>query len=80
MCVDTAGRLYVATNLGIQICDQAGRVNCIVPLPAGAVTAVSLGDRNTLFARSGDKVFRRKVQAEGVDSTQAPIKPAAPRL
>jgi gluconolactonase len=82
MCVDTAGRLYVATNLGLQICDQAGRVNCILPLPGGAATEVSFGgsDGTTLFARAGEKVFRRKVQAKGVDSTQPPIKPAAPRL
>ena len=26
--VDRDGRLYVATRLGIQVCDQAGRVNC----------------------------------------------------
>ena len=31
MEVDSAGRLYVATRLGIQVCDQAGRVNCILP-------------------------------------------------
>jgi gluconolactonase len=35
MKVDTAGRLYVATRLGIQVADQAGRVNIILPLPSG---------------------------------------------
>src|SRR5208282_343442 len=29
--VDRAGRLYVATKMGVQVCDQAGRVNCIIP-------------------------------------------------
>jgi sugar lactone lactonase YvrE/enterochelin esterase-like enzyme len=29
--VDTDGRLYVATAMGIQVCDQAGRVQCIIP-------------------------------------------------
>ncbi|MDZ4287201.1 MAG: alpha/beta hydrolase-fold protein [Prosthecobacter sp.] len=33
LCVDTEGRLYVATSLGIQVCDQAGRVNFIIPTP-----------------------------------------------
>ncbi|MFZ4767353.1 MAG: alpha/beta hydrolase-fold protein, partial [Roseimicrobium sp.] len=33
LCVDTEGRLYVATVLGIQVCDQAGRVNFIIPTP-----------------------------------------------
>ena len=27
------GRLYVATRMGIQACEQAGRVNCILPTP-----------------------------------------------
>ena len=27
MCVDTNGTLYVATALGVQFCDQAGRVD-----------------------------------------------------
>ncbi len=34
MAVDTMGRLYVATRLGIQVCDQAGRVNSIIDKPA----------------------------------------------
>src|SRR5581483_2657685 len=29
MRVDRDGRLYVATRMGIQVCDQAGRVQCI---------------------------------------------------
>jgi sugar lactone lactonase YvrE len=82
MCVDKDGRLYVATRMGVQICDQAGRVNCILPVPGGAVSGVRLGgpERNTLYALSGEKVYRRKVKAQGVDSTQPPMKPAAPQL
>ena len=33
---DTAGRVYVTSRLGIQILDQLGRVNAIIPLPIGA--------------------------------------------
>ncbi len=33
--VDDAGRLYVATRMGLQVCDQAGRVNVILPTPNG---------------------------------------------
>ena len=33
MRVDSDGRLYVATRLGLQIGDQAGRVNCMIPTP-----------------------------------------------
>jgi hypothetical protein len=33
MTVDAEGYLYVATSYGIQICDQAGRVNAIIAKP-----------------------------------------------
>jgi len=82
MEVDSAGRLYVATRLGLQICDQAGRVNVIVPTPNGRSSNVVLGgaDRDTLFVTAGDKVFKRKVKAKAAPSYEAPLKPAAPRL
>lgn len=82
MCVDRDGRLYVSTNLGIQVCDQAGRVNCILPLPSGAVTSVTFGGANsdTLFATSGGTVYQRKLAIKGTHAWEAPNKPAAPRL
>lgn len=82
MCVDRDGRLYVATNLGIQVCDQAGRVNCILPLPTGAVTSVTFGGANsdTLYATSGGGIFQRKLAIKGTHAWEAPNKPAAPRL
>ncbi len=82
MCVDRDGRLYVATRLGVQICDQAGRVNCILPVPGGRVDRVGFAGPNLdiLYATSGEKTFRRKLKVQGVDSTQPPIKPASPRL
>ena len=36
----------VATKLGIQVCDQAGRVNCIIPTPNGKVSNFSFGGEN----------------------------------
>ncbi|MDB6172095.1 MAG: gluconolactonase [Chthoniobacteraceae bacterium] len=82
MEVDRDGRLYVATRLGIQVCDQAGRVNCIIPTPNGKVASLSFGgcDFDTLFATCGDKVFKRKLKVKGALSFLPPIKPAAPRL
>ena len=35
---DTAGYLYVATRMGVQLCDHNGRVRAILPLPSGEVT------------------------------------------
>jgi len=82
MEVDSAGRLYVATKMGLQVCDQAGRVNCIIPTPNGRASNVVLGGANgdTLFVTAGDKVYKRKVKAKAAPSYAAPIKPPAPRL
>jgi sugar lactone lactonase YvrE/enterochelin esterase-like enzyme len=82
MEVDNAGRLYVATRLGLQVCDQAGRVNCIIPTPNGRCSNVVLGgaDGDTLFVTAGDKVYKRKVKPKAAPSFAAPIKPAAPHL
>jgi gluconolactonase len=82
MCVDRDGRLYVATAMGIQVCDQAGRVNCIIPVPGGAATSVVLGgaDFDTLFVASGGKIYKRKVKTKGAPSFLPPVKPAPPRL
>jgi len=80
--VDSDGRLYVATRLGIQVCDQAGRVNCIIQTPNGRVSNVSFGGANfdTLFATCGDKVYKRKLKVKGANAWAAPLKPAPPRL
>lgn len=83
MMVDTLGRLYVATRLGVQVCDQAGRVQGIIHKPQEAWLAnVCFGGPNfdQLFAACGDKVFKRKTRGRGVLSFEAPVKPPAPRL
>lgn len=83
MTVDTEGRLYVTTDLGVQICDQAGRVNSIIPKPQrGAFPNIVFGGPNLdeLYATCGDKVYKRKTKAKGVLSSQGPIKPPTPRL
>ncbi|WP_422923012.1 SMP-30/gluconolactonase/LRE family protein [Singulisphaera sp. PoT] len=82
MRVDRDGRLYVATRMGIQVCDQAGRVNCIIPTPNGKIASLGFGgkDFDILFATCGDRVYKRKVKVKGANAFEAPIKPAAPRL
>lgn len=82
MRVDGDGRLYVTTRMGIQVCDQAGRVNAIIPTPNGRVSNVSFGGENfdTLFATCGDKVYKRKLKVKGANAWDMPNKPAAPRL
>jgi sugar lactone lactonase YvrE len=80
--VDRDGRLWVATRLGLQVCDQAGRVNCIIPTPNGRIANLSFGGENfdTLFATCGDRVYKRKVKVKGANAFQEPIKPRPPQL
>jgi sugar lactone lactonase YvrE len=80
--VDRDGRLYVATNLGIQICDQAGKVQCIIPTPNGRVSNFTFGGErfDTLYATCGDRVYKRKLKVIGANAWDNPNKPATPRL
>ncbi|MGE5191940.1 MAG: SMP-30/gluconolactonase/LRE family protein [Deltaproteobacteria bacterium] len=82
MRVDRDGRLYVATRLGLQICDQAGRVNCIIPTPNAKISNLCFGGENfdTIYATCGDRVYSRKVKVQGAQGWQPPHKPAPPRL
>ena len=79
---DAEGRLYVATRVGVQVCDQAGRVLVVVPTPNGKCSNLAFGGpgRDTLFVTAGDKVYRRKLKTKGVDPAAAPVKPEKPRL
>ncbi len=82
MRVDRDGRLYVTSKLGVQVCDQAGRVNAIIPTPNGRLSNLSFGGENldTLYATCGDKVYKRKLKVKGANAWDKPNKPAAPRL
>jgi gluconolactonase len=83
MTCDRDGRLYVATALGIQMCDQPGRVNAIINKPqAGPLSNVVFGgpELDILYATCGDKVFKRRVKVRGVRSYLESVKPPKPRL
>jgi sugar lactone lactonase YvrE len=80
--VDRNGWIYVATRLGIQVCDQAGRVNLIIPTPNGRCTNLAFGGPkfDTLYATCNDKVYRRKLNTTGANAWDVPNKPKPPRL
>ncbi|WP_254508460.1 SMP-30/gluconolactonase/LRE family protein [Anatilimnocola floriformis] len=82
MRCDQNGRLWVATNLGLQVCDQAGRVNCIIPTPNGKCSNLTFAGPkfDTVLATCGDKVYSRKVKVTGANAWQPPMKPAGPKL
>ncbi len=79
--VDTLGNIWVATNMGIQICDSAGRPRAIIPTPNGRVANFCFGGPNfdTLYATCRDKVYKRKVKAIGYNAWSDPIQPSQPK-
>ena len=79
---DSEGRVYVATKAGIQILDQTGRVNAILPTPNGNASNVAFGGANfdVLYVTANDKVYKRKLKTTGANNWARPFKPAAPKL
>ena len=82
MTFDETGHLYITSKLGIQICDQAGRVVGIIRNPPGAGPSnLVFGgpDLKTLYATAGDKVFKRQLRRKGVFPWQ-PVRLPRPQL
>lgn len=83
MAVDTDGRLYVASEMGVQVCDQAGRVNSIISKPQrAAVTDVAFGGEGftQLCVNCDGKIYQRKTKVQGVLSCLESVKPPPPHL
>jgi sugar lactone lactonase YvrE/enterochelin esterase-like enzyme len=83
MTVDRDGRLYVTTRMGVQVLDQLGRCNLIIPRPHDGwlSNAVFGGPRlDTLYVTCGDRVYRRKLKTVGAVPWQPPSTPPKPRL
>jgi enterochelin esterase-like enzyme len=82
--VDRDGRVYVATNMDIQVMDQTGRVNAILPLPmhTGQPIQLCFGGPNfdILYVSCGDKIFRRKLKIKGMNDFDTAVKPPKPHL
>lgn len=79
---DTAGRVYVATQSGIQVLDQIGRVNAIIPVPSGQASNLIFGGPlfNTMYVTCGSKVYKRKLKVRGANTFEKPYKPKKPSL
>lgn len=79
---DSAGQVYFATPLGVQVCEANGRLAEILNPPEhGSISSVAFGgkDRNWLYVTEGGKLFRRHVKVKGTDS-ESPEKPPKPSL
>jgi sugar lactone lactonase YvrE/enterochelin esterase-like enzyme len=83
LAVDTAGRSYVTTRMGVQVLDQLGRVHIILSKPGpGWLSNVVFGGPklDTLYVTCGTRVYRRKVATRGVRPWKGPAKPPRPQL
>lgn len=75
LAVDTEGRAYVTTAMGLQIFDADGKLLGTLekPQPGAMVNAAFAGPNlEYLYLTCGDKVFRRKTQVRGALGYLAP--------
>jgi len=69
MTVDTTGRVYVTSALGVQIFSPEGELLGILPKPKeGPMTSCGFGGKDLAYLHitCGDTIYRRKTQATGV--------------
>jgi gluconolactonase len=67
LAIDSADRLYVATEEGIRVFDAKGRALGLIPTPVRIQSIAFAGaDRKTLYAVGRGKVFRIPLLARGV--------------
>lgn len=81
---DRNGLIYVATNMGIQVLDQLGRVNAILPMPRGGQQPSNLcfggKDFDVLYVSAVGKVWKRRLKVQGCNPFDAPVRAPAARL
>ena len=70
MCIDNAGRNYIATGgSGVQVFDKEGKHLGTIPTPLGAQGVAFAGkDKKTLYIVGGGAVYKVAMIAEGVKS------------
>jgi sugar lactone lactonase YvrE len=74
MAADTEGRLYICTEIGIQVFDPQGRLVFIMAAPPGGnLWHIAIGgpDFQTLYASAGYKLFRRPLKTKGILRSQS---------
>jgi len=73
--VDSAGRLYVTSNPGVQVFDKTGNFLGVIPTPRGVISVAFAGpDKKTLYVvGSGAEDANRQPIREGPQQTAATI-------
>ena len=82
MIVDTNNFVITCTDIGLQVTDQLGRTNLIIPLPKKekpAALALAGENKNILYASSGKKLYARVVNTQGFLSQGNVVKPPRPQ-
>jgi sugar lactone lactonase YvrE/enterochelin esterase-like enzyme len=82
MTVDSLGYVYVTTNMGVQVCDQPGRVVAILTPPTlDPLSGITFGspDLQDLYVIAGDRLFKHRMLRKGT-LPWVPQKPPVPQL
>ena len=79
LAFDLNGNLYVATEIGVQVCDQNGRVRAILSPQGGSVTSLWFdgGKFDTIFVKCGGKLYKRKLKVTGAQPSQKAVIPVS---
>ncbi|MBQ5608787.1 MAG: SMP-30/gluconolactonase/LRE family protein [Rikenellaceae bacterium] len=76
MTFDENGNLYVATAMGVQICDQNGRVRAILPLPDSApIRSLAFVGTKLYVVNERGEVYVRELKVAGVQPWQTATSP-----
>ena len=76
MTFDENGNLYVATAMGVQICDQNGRVRAILPLPDSApICSLAFVGTKLYVVNERGEVYVRELKVAGAQSWQSATSP-----
>lgn len=76
MTFDEGGNLYVATSMGVQVCDQNGRVRAILPLPDSApIRSLAFVGTKLYVVNERGEVYVRELKVAGVQSWQTATSP-----
>lgn len=76
ICFGEDGNLYVATTMGVQVCDQNGRVRAILPLPDSApIRSLAFVGKSLYVVNVRGEVYVRELMVSGAQPWQSATSP-----
>lgn len=81
-CAAASGHLLVGTEAGLQIFDQAGRAQLVLPKPDPVDARINYCclHENTLYIATRHRIYKRKIKLTGAPAWQTPPKVPKPKL